>query len=185
MIIKDINVLKSKLFPIIIIGSGPAGITIAKKLEENKINSLIIEAGDEEYQESSQEYYKSKVFGDDISDLRYSRLRQLGGTSGHWGGWCKPIEKWNLEKWGLSYEEIYKYQEETCKILEINNNFKKSKIDNYFNQIQFEYSKVRFADKYKDHISKSKYINLILNSQITHFNGDNGKIRSVAVMNNV
>ena len=97
MIIRDIKVLKNKLFPIIIIGSGPAGITIAKKLEENKINSLIIEAGDEEYQESSQEYYKSKVFGDDITDLRYSRLRQLGGTSGHWGGWCKPIEKWNIE----------------------------------------------------------------------------------------
>jgi len=184
MIIRDIKVLKNKLFPIIIIGSGPAGITIAKKLEENKINSLIIEAGDEEYQEASQEYYKSKVFGDDITDLRYSRLRQLGGTSGHWGGWCKPIEKWNIEKWGLNYEEIYKYQEETCKILEINNDFKKSKIDNYFNQIQFEYSKVRFADKYKDHIKNSKYINLILNSQITHFNGDNGKIRSVVVMNN-
>ena len=55
MIIKDLKFLKDKLFPIIIIGSVPAGISIAKKLEENKINSLIIEAGDEEYQEASQE----------------------------------------------------------------------------------------------------------------------------------
>ena len=139
MIIKDIKFLKNKLFPIIIIGSGPAGITIAKKLEENKINSLIIEAGDEEYQEASQENYRSKVIGDDISDLRYSRLRQLGGTSGHWGGWCKPIEKWNIEQWGLNYNEISNYENETCKILEINQNFKKAKLDKYFNQIEFNH----------------------------------------------
>ena len=156
MIFKDIDILKNKSFQVIIVGSGPAGITIAKKLEENKINSLIIEAGDEEYNETSQEYYKSNVFGDDITDLRYSRLRQLGGTSGNWGGWCKPMETWNINKWGLSYEEISKYQEEACKILEIKNVFNKTKIDNYFNQIEFKYSKVKFADKYKEHINKSR-----------------------------
>ena len=184
MIFKDIDILKNKSFQVIIVGSGPAGITIAKKLEENKINSLIIEAGDEEYNETSQEYYKSNVFGDDITDLRYSRLRQLGGTSGHWGGWCKPMETWNINKWGLSYEEISKYQEEACKILEIKNVFNKTKIDNYFNQIEFKYSKVKFADKYKEHINKSRYINLILNTQITHFKGNEGKINCVEVINN-
>ena len=86
------------IVPIIIIGSGPAGITIARKLEEKKISSLIVEAGDYEYNEDSQAYYKSKVIGDSITDLRDSRLRQLGGTSGLWGGWCKPIEKWNIKK---------------------------------------------------------------------------------------
>lgn len=184
MIIKDIKFLKNKLFPIIIIGSGPAGITIAKKLEENKINSLIIEAGDEKYQEASQENYRSKVIGDDISDLRYSRLRQLGGTSGLWGGWCKPIEKWNIEQWGLNYNEISNYENETCKILEINQNFKKAKLDKYFNQIEFRYSKVRFAEKYKDEIKKSKFINLVLNSQVTHFEGANQTIKNVVVTQN-
>ena len=125
MIYKNILDTKNNKFPVIIIGSGPAGITLAIKLAKKKINSLIIEAGDEEYSDSSQENYKSKVIGDDIDDLRYSRLRQLGGTSGHWGGWCKPIEKWNIEKWGLNYNEISNYENETCKILEINQNFKK------------------------------------------------------------
>ena len=124
------------------------------------------------------------MIGDDIDDLRYSRLRQLGGTSGHWGGWCKPIEKWNIEKWGLNYNEISNYENETCKILEINQNFKKAKLDKYFNQIEFRYSKVRFAEKYKDEIKKSKYIHLVLNSQVTHFEGDDQTIKNVVVTQN-
>ena len=127
MIIDNISEIVNKSYPVVIIGSGPAGITIAEKLEQKKINSLIVEAGDNEYNEKSQENYKSKIFGDKIDDLRYSRLRQLGGTSGHWGGWCKPLEKWNIEKWGLDYNEITKYEKEACKILEINNSFKKYK----------------------------------------------------------
>ena len=184
MIYKNILDTKDKNFPIVIIGSGPAGITLATKLAKKKINSLIIEAGDEEYSDSSQQNYRSKVIGDEIDDLRYRRLRQLGGTSGHWGGWCKPIEKWNIEKWGLNYKEISNYENETCKILDIKNKFKKARLDKYFNQIEFRYSKVRFAEKYKDEIKKSKYIHLVLNSQVTHFEGNDQIINKVVVAQN-
>ncbi len=184
MIINNISEIVNKSYPVVIIGSGPAGITIAEKLEQKKINCLIVEAGDNEYNEKSQENYKSKIFGDEIDDLRYSRLRQLGGTSGHWGGWCKPLEKWNIEKWGLDYNEITKYEKEACKILEINNSFKKSKLNDYFNQIEFAYSKVRFADKYKNKIKNSKYIDLTLNSQLTHFKGSNQKVEYGIVFKN-
>jgi len=184
MIYKDILDIKDKNFPVVIIGSGPAGITLATKLAKKKINSLIIEAGNEEYSDSSQQNYRSKVIGDEIDDLRYSRLRQLGGTSGHWGGWCKPIEKWNIEKWGLDYNEISNYENETCKILEIENDFKKARLDKYFNQIEFRYSKVRFAEKYKDEIKKSNYIHLILNSQVTHFEGNDQVINEVIIAQN-
>ena len=180
MIYEDILDIKDKNFPVVIIGSGPAGITLATKLAKKKINSLIIEAGNEEYSDSSQQNYRSKVIGDEIDDLRYSRLRQLGGTSGHWGGWCKPIEKWNIEKWGLDYNEVSNYENETCKILEIENDFKKARLDKYFNQIEFRYSKVRFAEKYKDEIKKSNYIHLILNSQVTHFEGNDQVINEVS-----
>lgn len=42
MIINDIENYQKKKFPIIIIGSGPAGITLALELEKKKIKSLII-----------------------------------------------------------------------------------------------------------------------------------------------
>ncbi|MBD1166663.1 hypothetical protein IDG49_02635 [Pelagibacterales bacterium SAG-MED07] len=54
MIIDDLSTLKNIRHPVIIIGSGPAGIVTALKLEKNKINSLIIEAGGLEPDNSSQ-----------------------------------------------------------------------------------------------------------------------------------
>ena len=172
MIFKNLEELKNIDFPVVIVGSGPAGISVALKLEEKKIKSLILEAGQEEYSEVSQEFYNSKVIGDNITNLKLSRLRQFGGTSGHWGGWSKPMEDYNLSDWGIDHNELKKYSEQTSKILNINNKFRKTNINNYFNQIEFQYSKVKFNEKYKKHISKSNYVNLILNTQAVSFNGD-------------
>ena len=179
MIFKNFNQLKNHIFPVIIIGSGPAGISVALKLEEKKIKSLIIEAGEEDYNDTSQEYYSSKIIGDQITDLQFSRLRQFGGTSGQWGGWSKPMEDYNLSEWAVKFAELKQYNEETCKILDIKNDFNKTKINDYFNQIQFQYSKVKFKEKYKDHIVKSNYINLILNTQVSRFIGENNYTKSI------
>jgi hypothetical protein len=39
----------------------------------------------------SQELYKGDIIGDHYVPLDAARLRYLGGTSGHWGGWCMPL----------------------------------------------------------------------------------------------
>ena len=41
------------------------------------------------------------------------------------------------------------------------------------NQIEFQYSQVRFADKFKNHINNSNNILLVLNTQLSHFVGRN------------
>ena len=179
MIHKNIDELRNNSFSVIIVGSGPAGISTALKLEEKKIRTLILEAGSDEYSEESQEFYKSKIFGDQITDLRYSRLRQFGGTSGQWGGWSKPMENYNLSKWGIQNHELDKYSDQTSKILEIDNIFRKSNINKYFNQIEFQYSKVKFNEKFRNHISKSSYINLLMNAQVLKFSGEENLTKNV------
>ena len=178
---EDINL---KNYPVIIFGSGPAGMTIALELERKKISSLLIEAGQEEYSDDSQDFYNGKIIGDDIANLSSSRLRQLGGTSGLWGGWSKPIEDYNLKDWLITKKELNKYSDKTCSILNIKKEFNKAKINKYFNQIQFQYSNVRFADKYKQHIKKSKNIHLILNCQLSHFDGKNNNVESAICISN-
>ena len=173
MIFQDLNNINLKNIPVIIFGSGPAGITTALELEKKKIQSLIIEAGDENYSEDSQDFYKGKVTGDELTDISISRLRQLGGTSGHWGGWSKPMENYSFDSWPIKTKDLEGYTDRTCKILGIKNQFNKSKLNNYFNQIQFQYSNVRFAEKYKKQIKNSKYIHLVLNTQLSHFEGEN------------
>ena len=132
MIVENLEEIKNNLYPVIIIGSGPAGISLALKLEEKKINCLIIEAGKEKYDHDSQGFYEGVVVGDSISNLKHSRLRQLGGTSGHWGGWCKPMDRFNIKTWGLSFDELSKYSKDTCNILGLTNNFDKAELNDYF-----------------------------------------------------
>lgn len=179
MIYKNTNAIIGKNYPVVIVGSGPAGISLALKLEEKKIKTLILEAGSDDYSEKSQEFYKSKIFGDEITDLRSSRLRQFGGTSGLWGGWSKPMENYNLSEWGIQHHELDNYSDQTSKILDINNTFKKSNINKYFNQIEFQYSKVRFNEKFRDHISKSNYIDLLMNAQVLKFSGEESLTKKV------
>ena len=117
MIYKNINDIQNINFSVIIVGSGPAGISLAIKLAERKIKSLIIEAGSEDYSENSQEFFISKVIGDQINDLQSSRLRQFGGTSAQWGGWSKPMENYNLSSWGINFDELSKLSDQACEIL--------------------------------------------------------------------
>jgi len=173
VISKNLDSLNLDGFPIVIFGSGPAGMSTALELEKKDINSLIVEAGDEYFSKNSQELYKGEIIGDPLLDLSASRLRQLGGTSGHWGGMCKPFEDYTFENWPIKFDELKPYLAKTCKILNVNNQFRKAPLDEYINQVEYQWSTVSFADKYKDHIKKSKKITLVLNTQLLHLVGDN------------
>ena len=101
MISKNLDNIDLENFPVAIFGSGPAGLTTALELEKKNIKCLVIEAGGENYSEASQEFYKGKIIGDQILPLSETRLRQLGGASGHWGGQSKPLEDYTLELWPI------------------------------------------------------------------------------------
>ena len=93
MIFNNLNQAENKKFFAIIIGSGPAGISIALELEKKKINSLIIESGDIENNSDSEKFLKSESIGDHESDYVSNRMRMFGGTSSIWGGNCNPMSK--------------------------------------------------------------------------------------------
>ncbi len=64
MIFNNLNQTDNKDFFAIIVGSGPAGISIALELEKKKIYSLIIESGELENNSISEKYLKSESIGD-------------------------------------------------------------------------------------------------------------------------
>ena len=61
MIINNTEELTDKRFKVIIVGSGIAGISIATRLEKYGIESLVIEAGDYEFDDDSNKYLKSNL----------------------------------------------------------------------------------------------------------------------------
>ena len=118
MIIDNLSSLENLKHPVIIIGSGPAGITTALKLEQNKINSLIIEAGGIQPDKNTLEYLKGEVVGDNYPDLSTIRLRQFGGTSGTWGGNCNSFKKDDFDKWPIKLKDLNIYENEAKKNFE-------------------------------------------------------------------
>ena len=184
MIIKNLSEIKNTTLPIIIIGSGPAGISAAIKLEKNKIKSLILEAGDIGYNKNSAEYLKGSVVGDKYPDLSTLRLRQFGGTSGLWGGNCNPFREDDFDEWPIKLNDINKYENEAKEILNLKNEFFNEKFSNNLRYYNLSWSNVRFSEKYLDHIKKSKYIYLSLNTNFLNFNGNNKKIDSLKCLKN-
>ena len=86
----DFNSLEN--FDTVIIGAGAAGITLADKLSSLGKKIALIEGGDQEYTNDSQEIYKANTVGDPYFELDVARLRFFGGSTNHWGGWCRSFD---------------------------------------------------------------------------------------------
>ena len=172
MIIKNLSSVEKYNIEILIIGSGPAGISTALKLEQYKIKSLIIEAGDIEQKEDANLFLDGKVIGNSYPDLSSLRMRQFGGTSGHWGGSCNYFTNDDLKKWPIDLEQISIYFNETKDILEIKSDFYNQNFSNNLRNYNLLDSNVRFGDKYYNHVNYSKYIYLSLNTSFLKFNSN-------------
>ena len=72
-------------YDVCVCGTGPAGLTIARKLAANGKKVLLLEAGGLSYSDELQNHYRGKNVGRTYW-LETSRLRYLGGSSNHWGG---------------------------------------------------------------------------------------------------
>ena len=75
---------------IAIIGAGAAGITLARELRDAKRSITLIESGGLELDADTQALYEGES-GAVEYPLAESRLRFFGGTTNHWGGWCRPL----------------------------------------------------------------------------------------------
>jgi choline dehydrogenase-like flavoprotein len=75
-----------------IVGSGPAGLSLAMRLESRHVPCVVLEAGGAAYSAQSQDAYRGTVAGGPYFELHQARLRQFGGSSNHWTGWCRPLD---------------------------------------------------------------------------------------------
>ena len=75
-----------------IAGGGPAGIVLALELAEKGRKVLLIEGGGLRSPGDGASLYDNTTSGR-AYPLTGSRLRWLGGTTNHWGGWVRPFDE--------------------------------------------------------------------------------------------
>lgn len=182
--------LKNIDYDICIVGSGPAAFASINKITNKRI--LMLEAGSDEIDALSQEQYEGEITKDNYHDLTTSRLRYLGGTSGHWGGWCKPMDNFDFIKrnyvdhsgWPIKKNDLDKYLDEACNLLEIENDFNFSKFENkIFSETKYQFSDVRYGSKKKKFLINSKNVDCYLNANLYNAIINNSKIENLIIKN--
>lgn len=185
MIIEDILKIQNINYKVVLIGSGPAGLSIALEFEKKKIPCLLIEAGDEQFTENAINRYKSQINGNFPNKLgAAARLSQFGGSSGHWGGACIPLDEYDFDDWPIKKNNLSNYIQESCNILDIKNQFRNKLINDDLKIIEFQQSKVSFYEKYFEKIKKSKYIYVLLKSPIFEISLKDNSVQNIKIIKN-
>ena len=83
---------------LVIIGGGPAGITLALSLADKPIRVLMLESGGTSFDDKTQSLYDGTQTGVPYTPLNATRQRYLGGGTNHWGGWCRPLDASDFEQ---------------------------------------------------------------------------------------
>ena len=168
---------------ILIVGSGPASISLALKLEKNQIGSVIFEAGNFDFNQKLQNTYKGSTSGNFNADITSNRIKQFGGTANVWGQVCRPLDEIDIENWSKKKLNIKDYEAEASEILLANNDYDDEYLDQNLNQNVYRYSKIDFPKVYKNFISNSKFIDLVLNSNFVGFSAQNGFFKKAKFIN--
>lgn len=102
---------------VLIVGGGPAGITLALELENSGLRVVLLESGGDEFDDRIQQLNDGRLTALDTTDLSAASLRMLGGATNHWGGHCLPLDRIDLERaplsglsgWPFRYADMHDY----------------------------------------------------------------------------
>ena len=183
------DVLNGALPPILIIGSGPAGVTLSLELAKRNIPSLIVEGGAEDYSDASQDVYVGKVIGDEYYDLDVSRLRYFGGTSNHWAGMCRTLDPADFEDrpdlgvagWPITHTDLEPYKAQAEDILDIGPIGQIEQISERLIETTFAKSEVNFAEKYREFLETSALSHILFEHSVTALFARDGRIESCEI----
>lgn len=107
--------------------AGPAGITLPRELDGEGLEVLVLEGGGEGPDPQIQQLYAGENVGRPYYELDQTRLRQFGGSSNHWEGYCKTLDEEDLTTplveplgaWPFAREELTDHYVRASRLCEI------------------------------------------------------------------
>ena len=191
-------------YDVCIIGAGPAGISLALAFDKTRFRVCLLEAGGMHPPVLDDEHPYQGINIGRPYDMVRTRLRFFGGTSNHWGGWCRPLDDVDfmardyipLSGWPMRRQDLLPYYEKALEICEVNTGglglaafqaqHKKesllhNKADFLVNKSFFFSPPTRFGTRYESVIRSSKQIDCFLNSTVVELVQPNGEVEAVVV----
>lgn len=178
----------SRIWDACIIGSGPAGLTLARALTAQGWQVLVLEAGQAHVEPEQQADYEGEVVSDLPLNPQWSRLRCLGGSSNHWGGFCKALDPVDFEPkvaglatdWPIRASDLEPWAREAEDILEIGRPAPERSYGCHLRIVQMRYSPpVQFGHKYRAWIEGHDRVVVALGACATGFEENAGRIEAV------
>lgn len=176
-----------------VVGSGPAGMTVALELERHGRSVLLLEGGGLEWNHDSQEIYKGEVIGDHYVGLDFARLRMLGGTSGHWGGWSYPLSEYTFKTkagfedahWPIVKKDLDPFFEKALSVLDIGPPRDEVTLDSEFGikEYSISLSRIRFGQRYRERLNTCKNLTCVTNANLTGLKTDGRNVVAATVTN--
>lgn len=187
MIFRNVEAFRRSGFAprVCVIGTGPAGITVARTIAAAGVPVALLDGGSDDYTDESQDVYRGTVVGDPYFDLDITRLRYLGGSSNHWAGWCRLLDPHDFVAkdyvadtgWPIRHRDLEPYLETVREVLELEPFRTDESISDEMNWIQLIKSPaVRFGEKYNEELEKSETIALVLDAYVHELAGDGRRV---------
>jgi len=190
-------------FDVCIVGTGPAGMTIARSLPAS-LRIALIEAGGFDYIPEDQRNYEGETSGLRPGYLSSSRARMFGGSSNCWGGWCHPLDEYDLQRkdwlpasaaWPFPRESLVPYYDKASKLLGLGSFFPGERdwktlptdpsesSDLRLLAFQFCNPPMRFGTQFRAELERSSNIFVYLHSNAAAFEcGPDRRVRAVQLV---
>lgn len=189
---------------ICIVGGGAAGIAIANEFIDQKLQVCILESGGLENDFDTQMLAEGPSVGLSCGPLVATRLRYWGGTTNHWGGYCRAFSEQDflpqpgipLTGWPMTRSDLDPFYKRARKFLHLRPDMDlpawekesgnaalpvdEKRIYTRLAQIIWPGSKRRLGKVYLSKIKAAKNIQVLLNANLTKFvtNEDTSQVTS-------
>lgn len=191
-------------YQVAIYGAGPAGITLARTLAEAGLRTGLFESGGLRPEPIGPEHpYRGESLGRPY-EVAATRLRYFGGTSNHWGGWCRPLDPGDfrdrphipLNGWPISHQMLAPYLSAAMDVCEVPAaNLGLAAFDHDFGYDNFLHHAdpalvaknflfsppTRFGVRYRQDIEEAQNIECFLDATLVRLSGTEGSVQEALV----
>ena len=185
-----------------IVGAGPAGLTLARRLDNGRRSICLVEAGSLAFNHRSQALLAGESGDGGYPSLQTARVAALGGSTHLWAGWCRPLDPIDFERreefpssgWPLSRRDLDPFYREAHETLDLGpfdydplqweratSNYRLPIPAENIETILFRKSSVAFGGRSAAELRRSRHIHAYLHTSVQRlrFSPDGRRIMSI------